>query len=150
MCFFVSFRCQKCGEIFAISEPQDTPTVTVTGLSDDASLYTLLLVDTPNSILHFGAVNVDYAFLTSGQDDIDQAVSVFSACRGPSPPKFLIIIPGVYQTLFNYEWVLARQNMGSRDVPELDSNVNFDYEAFLDDTTIIYTSYFSSGFCAKR
>ena len=80
--------------------------MTAQGLSDDGSLYTLLLVDTPNSILHFGAVNVDYAFLTSGQDDIDQADSVFSSYRGPSPPKFLILIPGVYQTLFNYEWVL--------------------------------------------
>jgi hypothetical protein len=51
MCFFVSFRCQKCGEIFAISEPQDTPTVTVTGLSDDANLYTLLLVDTSKIVV---------------------------------------------------------------------------------------------------
>jgi hypothetical protein len=102
-----------------------------------------------NEILHYGAVNVNFNFLTTGQDDIDQAGDVFSAYRGPSPPKFLIIIPGVYQTLFNYEWVLARQT-GSRDVPDLDSNGNFDYKAFLEDTDIVYTSYFSSGFCAKR
>jgi hypothetical protein len=106
-------------------------------------------VDTPNSILHYGAVNVDYDFLTSGQEDIDQAGDVFTKYFGPSPPKFLIIIPGVYQTLFNYEWVLARQT-GIRDVPELEKSLDFDYEGFLEDTDIVYTSYFSSGFCAKR
>lgn len=142
---YSSFGTMTCGGIYTRSETGTNPFVTIPTAEAD-SLYTLLLVDTSTSILHFAAVNVPGTVLAEGVNLAD-APNVVSGYRGPSPPFFLAVSLSIYRRLFNYEWVLAKQTSGPREVPEQVSNFQFDYVGFLNETEILDTSFFSSGFC---
>lgn len=173
----------ECGDIYSIKDASLTPiSVTVDAILDDESLYTLLLVDTYNKILHYGAVNLDYDFLTSNERrfefdqttrahdmnidqvdsaigqapnvtsgggeeltkndmNIDQAEGVFVKYQGPDSSK------GLNLKLLPYEWLFARQSE-IKDVPSLEKTSGFNYGEFLQEDIIIYTTFFSSGFCA--
>ena len=136
-----------CGIIYPLQTPQPTPTMKVlTELPDIGELYTLLLVDTSTQILHFGAVNLEASDVSDGID-LATVENVFSGYRGPSPPSFLSLFPGIYKTLFNYEFLLIGQS-GPREVPQDVRNFGFDYQAFIGDDPVILNTFFSSGFCA--
>jgi hypothetical protein len=55
-----------CGDIYSSMQVSAPPiSVTADALSDDGSMYTLLLVDTLSHAIHYGAVNLEYDFVTS-------------------------------------------------------------------------------------
>lgn len=140
-----------CGIIYPLEEPQPTPTLSVLVDLPGENFYTVLLVDTSTSILHFGAVNWNSSFLETGNIDLDGAPNVFSDYRGPSPPWFLqLLSSNIYRSLFNYEWMLIEQQSGQRDVPQSVTNFGFDYKEFIGSDPVILNSYFSSGFCVKE
>lgn len=99
-------------------------------------------------------MNVPGERLRDGIDLSLENESAFSAYRGPSPPFFVAFIPIVRRQPINYEYIIAEQ-VGQRDEKtSLDSNLNFDYEEFLDigrSSTIgaLYSTYFASGFCVN-
>ena len=136
----------SCGAVYSIDEAQAAPKLNVkVELPDSGELYTLLLVDTDNDILHYGAVNVEASSLSNL--DVDSLPQVFSSYRGPAPPRFLRFSRRIYRRLFSYEWILTEQT-GEKSVPS-EENFRFPWKDLIRGDKLILTSYFSSGFCAK-
>jgi len=144
----------ECEDILDIEQAAIEPTVSVRteNIDDSATneFYTLLLVDTTadspmHPILHFGASNIVAADMTD-KELILADTDPFSAYRGPAPPSFL-------QTqIYNYEWILAKQDGFVDAPPSVGGNTNFDYESYLNgvNSTILTTKYFSSGNCVRK
>lgn len=149
----------ECGDILSVGQAGIEPTVSIIRtedsdadtsvmMDDDGSYYTLLLVDTTadsdmHPILHFGASNIPSADI---YDLVLADVDPFSPYRGPAPPSFLTT------QVYNYEWILAKQDVGFLDaLPNVGGTINFDYESYLDGVggTVLITKYFSSGNCVR-
>jgi hypothetical protein len=81
--------------------------------------------------------------------------NVFFPYNGPSPPRFLLLFPRQRRQLFLYEWIIAKQlqsngnNRLVRDTPRLTRNFQVQYQSFLNETKIVASSYFQSGFCVR-
>ena len=134
----------QCGSALTLEQAGEEPTLSFVGASSTL-FYTILLVDTSVSfvhpVLHYGASNVPGSDLTTGL--MLAEASPFSEYRGPNPPVFFP------SDSFNYEWIVAEQNLLVQDLPSVEKNTNFNYTAYLDDVgaSTFSTLYFSSGFC---
>merc|ERR1711966_649719 len=110
-----------CGDAIALTTASNTvPVIHVAEESNSINAdayYSLLLVDTSNSmvhpILHYGAVNIPGAMLLDAEGlalmeeaIVDQGGSIFSDYRPPSPPSPTDpwATPNIEQQLFAYEF----------------------------------------------
>jgi len=137
-----------CCAFLTVEQTQAPPLVTYAA-ADITATYTLLLVNTDDSIpvgpiLHFGAVNVPGADLISGYD---ASSASFNGYRGPDPPAYL---PGSYRDWYTYVWVVMEQTAGQVAEPTVDSNLFFQIDAFRSQVGLpapVASAVFISGLC---
>ena len=171
---YVSRGSVECGGALTLEQAAISPSIRADrSIVEPEALYSLVLIDTTittvstntfftfdsvHPILHYGAVNIQGSTLLEGLSlDRTDKVDVFSPYQGPSPPEpdSMWAAEGVEFTLFAYEYMLAAQPQDIV-VPKLDSNRNFDYESFFDETVgvgfsnLASTTHFVSGWCVKE
>lgn len=176
---YVSRGSIDCGGTLTVDQAALSPSIKADpSIVEEDGLYSLVLVDTTtmisttdtffslesvHPILHYGAVNIQGSTLLEGLSlDQTDGLDVFSAYRGPSPPKPNSVgaTPGVENTLFLYEYMLGFQAQDDVpiEVPELvdGSILRFDYEAFFEESVgvglsnLTSSTYFVSGWCVKE
>jgi len=131
----------SCGDLHALVDTQDTPVVIYANAITEG-LFSLLMYDTPNSFLHFGAVNIPAADLMEGYDLMSG--DVFQEYTGPAPSAFLKFFIG--RNPNNYEWMLKEQE-GEVEVPKA-KLFGFKYESVVGDMPTA-TTHFASNFCVS-
>ena len=176
---YISMGSIDCGGALTVDQAAISPSIKADpSIVEEDGLYSLVLVDTTtlttttdtffsiesvHPILLYGAVNIQGSALLEGLslDQID-GLDVFSAYRGPSPrkPNSVGATPGVENTLFLYEYMLASQAQTDApiEVSELvdGSILRFDYKAFFEETVgvefsnLASSTYFVSGWCVRE
>ena len=177
---YVSRGSINCGGALTVDQAAISPSIKADpSIVEPDGLYSLLLVDTTtmttstdtffsigsvHPILHYGAVNIQGSALLEGLSlDQTDGLDLFSAYRGPGLPKPNSIgaTPGIENTLFLYEYMLASQAQKNAPIeaPELVDGsivIRFDYKAFFEKTVgvefsnLASNTHFVSGWCVKE